>query len=113
MYPSDASSYQEIVYETKPDLIIKTGTNHGGSTVFFASLFDLIVAGRIITIDIDDRRDRPVHPRSSIFTGFSTSARRSFNASNNLPPPARVSLGASDACGASGRARRLLTIADG
>jgi hypothetical protein len=30
-YPSDSWSYQEIVYETKPDLIIETGTNEGGS----------------------------------------------------------------------------------
>jgi len=73
-YPSDAWSYQEIVYETKPDLIIETGTNQGGSALFFASLFDLLGAGRIVTIDIDDRKDRPVHPRIQYLTGSSTSA---------------------------------------
>ena len=72
-YPSDAWSYQEILYDTKPDLIIETGTKYGGSAFFFANLLDLIGAGRIITIDIEEAENRPVHPRIHYLTGSSTS----------------------------------------
>jgi cephalosporin hydroxylase len=72
-YPSDAWSYQEIIYDTKPDLIIETGTKYGGSALYFASLFDLLGAGRIVTIDIEPDGSRPVHPRIHYLTGSSTS----------------------------------------
>jgi cephalosporin hydroxylase len=41
-YPQDMVGLQEIVWDTKPDLIIETGIAHGGSLVFSASLLALL-----------------------------------------------------------------------
>lgn len=43
--PLDMWMLQEIVYETKPDFVIETGTSEGGSTYFFAHILDLIGKG--------------------------------------------------------------------
>jgi cephalosporin hydroxylase len=51
--PMDLWVYQEIICETKPELIIETGTSGGGSAYFFAKLFDLIGCGEIFTVDKD------------------------------------------------------------
>lgn len=52
--PLDLWIYQEIIYETKPEVIIETGTAHGGSALFFASICDLLGKGEVITIDINE-----------------------------------------------------------
>jgi cephalosporin hydroxylase len=70
--PSDLWILQEIIFETKPDLIVETGTAHGGSAAFMASLLDLQQRGRIVTIDSQDYPDRPQHPRIAYLTGSST-----------------------------------------
>lgn len=55
-YPQDVMATQEIVWRTKPDLIIETGIARGGSLVLYASLLRLIGnGGRVIGIDIDIR----------------------------------------------------------
>jgi cephalosporin hydroxylase len=61
--PLDLWIYQEIVHETRPDLLIETGTYDGGSALFFASLFDLIGEGRVLSIDVAPQKDLPQHPR--------------------------------------------------
>ncbi|MCW4009513.1 MAG: cephalosporin hydroxylase family protein [Candidatus Bathyarchaeota archaeon] len=71
--PTDLWVYQEILFEQKPDLIIECGTANGGSALFFASLFDLIGNGEIVTIDIEDKRDRPQHKRIKYLLGSTTS----------------------------------------
>ena len=71
--PLDLWIYQEILFETRPDVIIETGTYKGGSALFFASLFDLMKHGRVITIDLEDRKERPSHGRITYLTGSSTS----------------------------------------
>jgi cephalosporin hydroxylase len=73
-YPSDAWTYQEIIFETKPELIIETGTFMGGSALYFASLFDLMRSGEVLTVDNEIREGRPVHPRIRYLTGMSTDA---------------------------------------
>ena len=70
--PLDLWIYQEIIYETKPDLIVETGTFKGGSAHFMASILDLLGDGEVITIDIEYRPARPVHPRLTYLTGSST-----------------------------------------
>jgi cephalosporin hydroxylase len=62
-YPTDLFVYQEIIYQTKPDVIIEAGTLKGGSAYFFASLLDLLGKGRVITMDIVDHPEKPKHPR--------------------------------------------------
>lgn len=71
--PLDAWIYQEIIYKLKPDIIIETGTLHGGSALFLASICDLIGKGKIITIDINHDNGRPQHKRIEYISGSSTS----------------------------------------
>ena len=51
--PMDAFIIQELIFDIKPDLIIETGTGCGGSSVFYASIMELINKGKVLTIDID------------------------------------------------------------
>lgn len=53
----DLWTIQETVCELRPDLLIECGTHRGGSSYFFATLFDLIGHGRVITIDIAKMHD--------------------------------------------------------
>lgn len=71
--PLDMQVYQRILYQTKPDVLIETGTLNGGSAYFFASMFDLIGNGRVVTIDIAPLPGRPQHPRITYITGSSAS----------------------------------------
>ena len=72
--PLDCWIYQEIIYQIKPDLIIECGTSYGGSALFFASLFDLIDNGKVITIDISEEiKNKPQHKRIQYLIGSSTS----------------------------------------
>jgi cephalosporin hydroxylase len=41
-YPQDMVAMQELVWETRPDLIIETGIAHGGSLVLSASLLAML-----------------------------------------------------------------------
>ena len=70
--PLDLWNYQEILVETRPDLIIETGTHLGGSALYLAGICDLIGSGRIVTVDVEDR-PRPVHGRITYLEGSSTS----------------------------------------
>jgi cephalosporin hydroxylase len=72
--PLDLWVYQEILSRTRPDVIVETGTWAGGSALFLASICDLLGAGRVITIDIEERGDRPTHPRITYVTGSSVEA---------------------------------------
>lgn len=52
--PSDAWILQEILFDTKPDVLIETGTQNGGSAVFYASIMRMYTdTPRVITCDID------------------------------------------------------------
>lgn len=72
-YPTDLLVYQEIIHEIRPDLIIETGTHHGGSALFFASILDLIGQGQVISIDLNRGNNLPHHPRITYLVGSSTS----------------------------------------
>ena len=71
--PLDAWTYQEILHETKPDVLVEAGTYKGGSAFFFASIFDLMKHGRVITVDIEDYPGKPPHERVNFLLGSSTS----------------------------------------
>ena len=60
--PADIIATQEVVWATKPDVIIETGVARGGSVLFMASLLELIGKGTVIGVDIDIR----AHNRDSI-----------------------------------------------
>ncbi len=71
--PLDLFIYQEIIFETKPDLIIETGTYLGGSALFLAHLCDLLGRGEVVTIDTLERPGQPEHPRITYIRDMSTS----------------------------------------
>jgi cephalosporin hydroxylase len=54
--PCDLWMMQQIIYETKPDVIIETGTFRGGSALYFAHTLEGIglANSQVITVDIED-----------------------------------------------------------
>jgi cephalosporin hydroxylase len=60
--PADVMATQEVVWATKPDIIIETGVARGGSILFMASMLELIGNGKVIGVDIDIRK----HNREAI-----------------------------------------------
>ena len=71
-YPADLMTYQEIIFANKPDLLIETGTCRGGSALFFASVFDSMGHGQVVSID-SHAKNQPAHPRVTYINGRSTS----------------------------------------
>lgn len=72
--PMDLWVYQEILFETRPDVVFETGTSGGGSAWFFACMMDIIGHGQVVTVDKDSY---PVlwreHPRIKYIVGDSAS----------------------------------------
>jgi cephalosporin hydroxylase len=66
--PFDLFVYQEIIWDTRPDLIIECGTSSGGTTLFLATICELIRYGNILTID-KVKYDRPPHPAITYLMG--------------------------------------------
>lgn len=53
--PEDLLMLQEVIYQVRPDVIVETGVAHGGSSVFFASLFESMGHGKVISVDVEIR----------------------------------------------------------
>jgi cephalosporin hydroxylase len=53
--PDDLLRIQEVLYRLMPSVLIETGVAHGGSLVFYASVFAAMGHGRVIGVDIDIR----------------------------------------------------------
>ena len=53
--PEDLVRLQEVVYRVRPDVVVETGVAHGGSLVFFASLFQALGHGRVIGVELELR----------------------------------------------------------
>ena len=81
-FPQDLAALQEIIWDTRPDLIIETGIAHGGSLIFHASMLQLLNNnGRVLGVDIDirehNRAEIEAHPmfeRIGMIQGSSTDA---------------------------------------
>lgn len=69
--PTDCWTLQEIIFETRPDIILETGTYNGGSALMMAHFCDLIGHGEIISIDIDPQPALPIHDRIHFHKGSS------------------------------------------
>ncbi len=54
--PCDLWMMQQIIYETKPDVIVETGTFRGGSALYFAHTLEGVGLkdSKVITCDIED-----------------------------------------------------------
>ena len=71
--PLDLWIYQEIMVETRPELIVETGTYRGGSAFYLASICDLLGAGEVLSVDVEPLRDDyPAHPRITYLGGRSS-----------------------------------------
>ena len=46
---------QEVIHARRPDVIVETGVAHGGSAIFYASLFEAMGHGRVVAVDIEIR----------------------------------------------------------
>jgi cephalosporin hydroxylase len=74
-FATDLWTYQEWIYQLKPQLIIETGTAFGGSALYFARMIDrLNDGGLVVTIDVEEKPNRPRHPRVKYWQGSSTDA---------------------------------------
>ena len=70
--PIDAWLYQEIIFETKPDVIVEIGNAYGGSALLLAHLCDLIGNGRVIGLDLSHQtvpEHVKAHPRITFLEG--------------------------------------------
>ena len=56
-YTTDMILIQELIFKIQPDFIIETGTNVGGSALFYASMMEIMGKGKVITVDKDDKID--------------------------------------------------------
>jgi len=77
-YPQDIIALQEIIWKTKPDIIIETGIARGGSIIFSASILEIIGKGEVIGIDIKIRnenkkeiKNHPLYKRIHMLEGSS------------------------------------------
>ena len=70
--PLDLWVYQELLVRTRPDVVVETGTWGGGSALYLAMVFDRLNHGRVITIDVKAKENRPQHPRITYVSGSST-----------------------------------------
>lgn len=69
--PLDLWIYQEIFVEVQPDLVIETGTFHGGTAIYYAILCDLLNNGHVVSIDTVQYSAIPAHPRITYLSGSS------------------------------------------
>ena len=53
--PEDMIRIQELIWHLRPDVIIETGVAHGGSLIFYASLFAAMGHGRVVGVDVEIR----------------------------------------------------------
>ena len=96
--PDDMIRAQEAIFMTRPDVIIETGVAHGGSLIFYASLFEALGAeGRVIGVDIEIRKHNraaieahPLSKRISLIEGNSTAQETVARVASLLKPTDRV-----------------------
>ncbi|MBI3209745.1 MAG: class I SAM-dependent methyltransferase [Candidatus Solibacter usitatus] len=89
--PLDMWRYNDILWETRPDLIVETGTFRGGSALYLANLCDLMGNGRIVTVDLSRQPEGvPEHPRIQYVLGSSTDAAIFDHVKRQIQPGERV-----------------------
>jgi cephalosporin hydroxylase len=70
--PLDAWVYQELIYKTRPDVVVEIGNYCGGGTLMLAHICDALGNGRVIGVDVDHRHVPAVvvgHPRIKLIEG--------------------------------------------
>jgi cephalosporin hydroxylase len=54
-HPEDMVRIQETIFRVQPDVVVETGVAHGGSLIFYSSLFAAMGKGRVIGVDVEIR----------------------------------------------------------
>ncbi len=72
MNPMDAWVYQEIIHETRPNVIVELGNLHGGTLLYLARLCDMIGYGEVVGVDIARKEHGALHPRVTFIDGYAT-----------------------------------------
>jgi cephalosporin hydroxylase len=95
--PDDIVAMQEIMWETRPQVVIETGFARGGSAILYSSILELIGEGRVVSVDIDvrehNRRAVEEHPyggRVDFVEGSSTAPDTMDRVRALVPDGARV-----------------------
>jgi cephalosporin hydroxylase len=95
--PADIMATQEVIWKTKPDIIIETGVARGGSVLFMASILEVIGNGQVIGVDIDIRKHNresieahPMSKRVTLIEGGSVAESTLEEVHSNIPENARV-----------------------
>lgn len=95
--PDDMVRMQEVLFGVAPDVLVETGVAHGGSLVFYASLFCALGKGRVVGVDIEirphNRRAIEAHPLSSrieLVEGSSTAPAVVERVAASIAPGERV-----------------------
>lgn len=95
--PEDIILAQEIIWETKPDIIIETGIAWGGSVALYASILELIGKGEVFAIDmvlpqhnIDAIKKYNFADRINLFQGSSTDPKIVDEISQHIKPEDKV-----------------------
>ncbi len=76
--PEDILMMQELIFKLRPDVIVETGTAHGGTAVLYASMLELLGKGSVVSIDVEIRKynrlaiqAHPMSKRISLIDGTS------------------------------------------
>lgn len=95
--PEDLLRMQELLWRVRPDVVVETGVAHGGSLVFYASLFAAIGHGRVIGVDLAIRpanrtaiEQHIVAPRIALIEGDSVAPATLNAVRAHLAPQDRV-----------------------
>jgi len=97
--PADVMATQEVIWNTRPDVIIETGVARGGSVIFMASLLAAMghEMGKVIGVDLDIRphnrnsiESHPLSKRVSLIEGGSTDDATIAAVKAAIPAGARV-----------------------
>ncbi|MGI0526489.1 cephalosporin hydroxylase family protein [Rhizobium giardinii] len=90
--PADVMATQEVIWATKPDVIIETGIARGGSMIMMAAMLKLIGKGKVIGVDIDIRahnreaiETHPMSPLIELIEGPSTAAETLAKVKASIP----------------------------
>ena len=95
--PADVMATQEVIWATRPDVIIETGVARGGSVLFMASLLEMIGGGKVIGVDIDIRmhnrksiEENPMSKRITLIEGGSVDLNTLAKVRAEIPSGAKV-----------------------
>lgn len=95
--PEDLMMLQELIWKVRPDVIVETGTAHGGTAVFFASILELLKKGRVISIDVEIRKynrlaiqSHPVSHRIALIEGSSSEEATALRVRRQIYPNEKV-----------------------